>query len=99
MILDAAGLCIFTSFPILDIPSGLEAIPKMMTARYGWDLSLEDWQEWAKGILKTERGFNQAAGLTSADDRLPDFFTQEPLAPHKAVFDVPAEELDQVLDF
>lgn len=99
MILDAAGLCIFTAFPVMDIPSGLEAIPKMMTARYGWDLSLDDWMDWAKGILKTERGFNGAAGFTSVDDRLPDFFTKEPLSPHKAVFDVPPEELDQVFDF
>jgi aldehyde:ferredoxin oxidoreductase len=99
MILDAAGLCIFTAFPVLDIPSGLEAIPKMMTGRYGWDLTLDDWMDWAKGILKTERKFNEAAGLTSVDDRLPDFFTKELLPPHKAVFDVPAEELDQVLNF
>jgi aldehyde:ferredoxin oxidoreductase len=99
MVLDAAGLCIFTSFPILDIPSGLEAIPKMMTARYGWNLSIEDWMEWAKGIFKTERGFNQAAGFTAADDRLPEFFTKEPLAPHNTVFDVPPDELDETLNF
>jgi aldehyde:ferredoxin oxidoreductase len=99
MVLDSAGLCIFTAFPILDIPSGLEAIPKMMTARYGWNLSLGDWMEWGKQMLKTEREFNRAAGFTSADDRLPEFFTSEPLPPHKTVFDIPGEELDQVFNF
>jgi len=99
MILDSAGLCVFTAFAIMDIPRGLEAIPKMMTATYGWGLTLADWQEWAKGILRIEKEFNRAAGFTAADDRLPEFFTTEPLPPHKTVFDVPARELDQVLDF
>lgn len=99
MLLDSAGLCIFTAFPCLDIPSGLEAVPKMMAARYGWDLSLNDWMGWAQQALKMERDFNKAAGFTPADDRLPEFFTEEPLPPHKTVFDVPAEELDKLYNF
>ncbi|MFP3870756.1 MAG: aldehyde ferredoxin oxidoreductase family protein [Syntrophobacteria bacterium] len=99
MILDCAGLCIFTAFALLDTGKGLEAVPRMMAGRYGWDLSLQDWQERAKQILKAERGFNQAAGFTPADDRLPEFFTTEPLPPHNTVFDVPPEELDQLFNF
>ena len=30
--IDSAGLCVFTAFAVLDIPSGLEAIPKMIGA-------------------------------------------------------------------
>jgi aldehyde:ferredoxin oxidoreductase len=96
---DAAGLCVFVAFAILDIPSGLEAIPKMLNAQYGWDLTLDDVMEYGKQIIKTELEFNKAAGFTPSDDRLPEFFSTEPLAPHNVVFDVSDEELDTVLDF
>jgi aldehyde:ferredoxin oxidoreductase len=96
---DAAGLCVFVAFAVLDIASGLEAIPEMLNAQYGWDLDLEGVTEYGKLILNTEREFNAAAGFTAADDRLPEFFVSEPLAPHNVVFDVTDEELDQVFDF
>ena len=97
--LDSAGLCIFVSFAILDIPSGLEAIPKMINALYGWDLTVDGVMEHGKQILRKERAFNAAAGFTSKDDRLPEFFQDEPLSPHQAVFDVPEKELDEVFNF
>jgi aldehyde:ferredoxin oxidoreductase len=97
MMLDSAGLCVFVAFACLDISSGLEAIPKMLNARYGWDLSLDDVLGQAKAALDTELDFNARAGFTAADDRLPEFFKTEPLAPHNTVFDVPDEELDTVL--
>ncbi len=96
---DAAGLCVFVAFAVLDIASGLEAIPKMLNAQYGWNLSLDDVTEYGKQILRTEIEFNRAAGFTASDDRLPEFFSKEPLTPHHVVFDVSDEELDQVLDF
>ena len=96
---DAAGLCVFVAFAVLDIASGLEAIPKMLNAQYGWALTLDDVTEYGKQILKTEREFNKAAGFTALDDRLPEFFHKEPLTPHNVVFDVAHEELDTVHDF
>lgn len=96
---DAAGLCVFVAFAVLDIPSGLEAIPQMLNGQYGWNLTLDDVMEYGKQIIKTELEFNKAAGFTPSDDRLPEFFSKEPLAPHNVVFDVSDEELDTVLDF
>jgi len=96
---DAAGLCVFVAFAVLDIASGLEAIPKMLNAQYGLNLTLDDVMEYGKQILKTEIEFNKAAGFTPSDDRLPEFFKKEPLTPHNVVFDVKDEELDKVLDF
>ena len=46
-----------------------------------------------------ERMFNDRAGFTSEDDRLPEFFYKEPLPPHNVVFTVTDEELDTVFDF
>ncbi len=97
--LDTAGLCLFVAFATLDIPEGFEAIPKMLNARYGWDLTPDDVLQLGKDVLTMERDFNLAAGLTSQDDRLPDFFKEKKLAPHNVVFDVPDAELDKVLRF
>jgi aldehyde:ferredoxin oxidoreductase len=94
--LDSAGLCVFTAFAVLDIPSGLEAIPKMISAAYGINLDLNGVTEHGKKILKMEKAFNEAAGFTSADDRLPTFFTEEPLPPHDIIFGVSDEDLDKV---
>jgi len=50
-------------------------------------------------VLGMEKDFNRSAGLTSADDRLPEFFLNEKLPPHNVVFDVSDEDLDSVLKF
>ena len=44
--------------------------------------------------IQVERKFNIDAGFTSKDDRLPEFFTKEPLPGSEYVFDVSEEELD-----
>jgi len=49
--------------------------------------------------LTAEIDFNRRAGLTSEDDRLPDFFREEPLAPHEGKFDVPPSQIEKVMDF
>ena len=47
-------------------------------------------------VLKAERKFNEAAGFTKKDDRLPKFFLQEKLPPSGNIFDVPEAEIDSV---
>jgi aldehyde:ferredoxin oxidoreductase len=43
-----------------------------------------------------ELEFNRRAGLTSADDRIPEYMKREPLPPHNTVFDVPEAEMDEI---
>ena len=50
-------------------------------------------------VIKTEKEFNDAAGFTREDDRLPKFFLEEKLRPDGNVFDVPEEELDSIYSF
>ena len=54
--------------------------------------------ELGRRVIDIERAFNQAAGFTPQDDRLPAFFTQEPLASTSTVFDVGEEALDGMWD-
>ncbi len=97
--LDTAGMCVFVAFAILDIPAGFEGIYEMLNAQYGLKLTADDVLALGKSILKTEREFNRKAGFTSAHDRLPKFFTTEPLSPHGKVFEVTDAELDKVHNY
>jgi aldehyde:ferredoxin oxidoreductase len=96
---DASGLCLFVAFAVLDDPAAMEGICEMLSGLYGRTFTPDDYLELGKQTLASERKFNAAAGFGAADDRLPDFFKTEKLAPHDATFDVPDEELDKVYDF
>ncbi len=94
--IDSSGLCLFVAFAVLDDQDAMDAICEMLGGFYGRAYSADDFIALGKDVLATERRFNAAAGFTAADDRLPDFFKKEKLAPHGATFTVPDEELDEV---
>ena len=97
--LDAMGLCIFVAFPVLDNPAAFQAIHDMVAAHTGeaWDSA--QLMQLGRETLTMERMFNERAGFTAADDRLPSFFLTDKLPPHNVVFTVPDAELDTVYDF
>jgi len=97
--IDAAGLCLFVAFAVLDDPAAMEAICEMLSGLYGRPFTADDFAALGKRTLVREREFNAAAGFTAASDRLPDFFKTEKLAPHDVTFGVADEELDKVFDF
>ncbi|PKQ38544.1 MAG: aldehyde ferredoxin oxidoreductase [Actinobacteria bacterium HGW-Actinobacteria-1] len=97
--LDAMGFCIFVAFPVLDIPEAFGAIADMVSAHTGETWDADALMAIGKEALTYERLFNQHAGFTAADDRLPAFFKEVPLPPHNAVFTVTDAELDSVFDF
>jgi aldehyde:ferredoxin oxidoreductase len=96
---DSTGMCIFVAFPALDDPKCLPALIDMINARFGISLTGDDVTNLGKSVLKLERGFNLKAGLTSADDRLPEFMKYEALPPHNVVWDFTNEEIDAFWDF
>jgi len=96
---DATGMCLFVAFPVLDQPETFQALIDMINAFYGLSLTADDVTALGKSILKSEREFNLQAGLTSKDDRLPDFFKKEKLPPHNITFQVKDEDLDQVFNW
>ena len=91
---DAIGLCHLTF-----LFKNPETIMPMVNGFYGVNLSLEDFMEMGKEMLRQERAFNLKAGIGPGADRLPDWMRTEPLPPTQAVFDVPQEEMDQLFDF
>ncbi|HEY5548268.1 MAG TPA: aldehyde ferredoxin oxidoreductase C-terminal domain-containing protein [Coriobacteriia bacterium] len=97
--LDSLGLCIFVAFPVLDIPDAFVAIFDMAAAHTGdvWDT--DELMRLGRETLTYERLFNESAGFTAADDRLPAWMKTVPLPPHNSVFEVTDAELDSVFDF
>lgn len=91
--LDMTGLCLFARPPVVDDP---QLMVDLLNGRYGWGWTVEDLERAEEDVLRTEREFNRRAGFTEAHDRLPEIFCREPLPPHNAVFDIPAEELAKV---
>ncbi len=97
--IDSTGMCLFIAFAALDDGACLPALVDMLNARFGINLTADDVTNLGKSILKTERAFNMAAGFTNLDDRLPEFFELEPIAPHNVVWDFTGEEIDAFWDF
>lgn len=91
---DATGLCHLTF-----LFKNPETITPMINAFYGVNLTLEDFMEMGKEMLRQERAFNIKAGIAPGADRLPDWMRTEPLPPQNAVFDVSQEEIDTIFNF
>jgi len=97
--IDAAGMCLFIAFAIMDQPETFQALIDLLNTFHGLKLTADDVTALGKSILKTERDFNTRAGFTAQHDRLPDFFTKEPLPPHNLTFQVKDEDLDRVFNW
>ena len=93
---DSTGMCLFIAFAILDQADTFDALVDLLNAFTGQSWTGDDLVEQGKAILKMERDFNFAAGMSEKDDRLPEYFKKEKLAPHNIVFAVKDEDLDQV---
>ena len=94
--IDSSGYCLFIAFPVIDIPSGLEGAVETCNGILGTKWTTDDVSRIGKDVLRKERTFNKAAGLTNADDRLPEFMKYEKLPPHNTVFDISDKDLDRV---
>ena len=97
--IDSTGMCLFIAFAILDQPETFQALLDLLSGFGGQNLTADDVTALGQSVLKTERDFNERAGFTSKDDRLPDYFKKEALTPHNVTFAVTDEELDQVFNF
>jgi aldehyde:ferredoxin oxidoreductase len=92
-------MCIFIAFAILDQPETFQALLDLLNAFYGLELTGDGVVALGKKVLSMERDFNERAGFTSKQDRLPRYFSTESLSPHNVTFDVKDEDLDKVFNW
>ncbi len=96
---DSTGMCLFVAFAVLDQPETFQALIDQLNAFYGLSLTADDVAALGKSVLKTERDFNERAGFTASQDRLPEYFKKEKLPPHQVVFTVKDEDLDTLFNW
>jgi len=92
---DSLGACIMAGFGI-----GLDysVVGELINSIYGLEVGDSFLQELGEKTLLLEREFNNRAGFTKQDDRLPEWMSREPLPPHNVIFDVCKEDLDSVFE-
>jgi aldehyde:ferredoxin oxidoreductase len=75
-VVDSAGLCLFVT---LTPGMGFEDMRDMLNAVTGFNYTTEEVVLAGERIWNLERQFNLRAGLTKADDTLPERLLREPL--------------------
>ncbi|SHF54973.1 aldehyde:ferredoxin oxidoreductase [Desulforamulus putei DSM 12395] len=97
--LDNTGLCRFCSYSVFNDPDTLHALLELIKGYYNIEITTDDFWNWGKKILHIELDFNKKAGFTVEANRIPEFMHTEELRPNEVVFDIPNEELDNILKF
>jgi aldehyde:ferredoxin oxidoreductase len=72
--LDSSGMCLFSTFGI-----GAEDIAELLSAATGVTFTTEEFMKIGTRIWNLERLFNLKAGFTTADDKLPERLTKDPI--------------------
>jgi len=96
--LDSMGLCTMAAVGLL-VPDAMAALFRMINARIGTNVGMEIISLTGVYAILIEREFNRRAGLTIEDDRLPQFFYEEPLSPHNKVFGITDDQLLEVHNY
>ena len=94
--IDSTGICLFAGGPI---NANLNLVYDLLAAKYGEEVPQDYWTKLGSAVLRDELAFNEAAGVPPLESRMPEFFYKEPLAPTDAVFDVPLDEIKEVVRF
>jgi aldehyde:ferredoxin oxidoreductase len=92
--LDSLGFCIFARVPLFADPSLLTG---MVNSLVGSDFSEETIWSIGENTVRLEREFNIRAGISPAQDVLPEYVTYERLEPTGSVFDLSVEEMEKAI--
>jgi aldehyde:ferredoxin oxidoreductase len=92
--LDSLGFCIFAREPLFRDPSIMAGL---VNALLGSDFSKDTIWDIGINTLKVEREFNIKAGISPAQDKLPEFCYYEQLEPMNSTFDLSDDELHKAI--
>ncbi len=94
-IADSLGLCIFGR-SVTD--ANRQFIADAINAALGTETTPADILRIGEDTLRHEAAFNRAAGFTEADDELPAFFHEEPLAPRDKTARLHSAEVNRCME-
>ncbi len=92
-ILDSLGICMFTRAAIANEKQLLVDLVNGFT---GYDLDLDWLERVSTETIKDEHRFNELAGFTKENYRMPEAFTNTKIKSTGDVFDLTEEELDEL---
>jgi len=91
--IDSLGFCMFIRGAIT---KDLQVLVDLVNGRFGWDLNMEWLENMAKETIRDEYKFNELAGFTKENYRMPETFIKNKIASLNLVFDVDIDELDKL---
>ncbi|MBG0790095.1 MAG: aldehyde ferredoxin oxidoreductase [Desulfovibrionaceae bacterium] len=91
--IDSMGFCLFVAFAVLDAENGVQTMADLVQTYTGNTFTVDDLIALGANAMKDEQEFNEHAGFSKVDDRLPRFMEIEPLPPHNVTWDFDEEEV------
>lgn len=91
--IDSLGLCMFTRAAI---GNHKQVIVDLVNGYHGFDLDLNWLEDIAEQSMRDEYKFNELAGFTEENYRMPDTFRNTNIEGINEVFDVENEEMDKL---
>lgn len=95
-ILDSLGICMFARAAI---GNHKQLLVDLVNAYHGCDLDVDWLEKMAKETIHDEHRFNELAGFTKADYKMPDVFTNIKVKSLDTSFDVEEKELDELREY
>lgn len=90
--IDSFGLCLFIGSTV---GKRRDLVSRMISVAYGIEVSDKYILKLGEEVLRLEREFNQKAGITSTEDKLPEFFAEEYNPDCDARFDITRQEMQE----
>ncbi|MHB1130966.1 MAG: aldehyde ferredoxin oxidoreductase N-terminal domain-containing protein [Chloroflexota bacterium] len=94
--IDTVNLCLFAGAVV---GVNQELVRDLVAAWSGQPVPEDYWTRLGAEVLGYEWRFNDLAGVPPVRGRLPELYLREPLAPQGTVFDVPLEEIEELIRF
>lgn len=91
--IDSLGVCMFLRGAIT---KHMDIFVDLVNAVHGWNLDMDWLETLAKDTIRDELKFNELAGFTSDDYRMPEAFTNRKIESTNDVFDIDPLELDKL---
>ena len=91
--IDCLGICMFLRGAIAN---HMNLLVDLVNAVHGWNLDMDWLEDMALEAIRNEHKFNELAGFSKEDYRMPKAFTNRKIESTNQVFDINTDELDEL---
>jgi aldehyde:ferredoxin oxidoreductase len=91
--IDCLGVCMFLRGAVA---KHMDIFVDLVNAVHGWDLDMDWLEDIALETIRDEHKFNELAGFTKEDYRMPKAFTNRKIDSTNQVFDIDTGKLDEL---